>query len=324
MSIVSLPLAGQVVDRFIALLLDHGIAPPADSGIESELLSVTELLKLPTNLSRNLHTGLRAQGAGMFDLAAKLLAVHTQPEFASFRPHLNLFGSPLPNASVTLISPAADTDDVHRKLTELYLGTLAIHIGTNVRLDYPENSRGDNPDVLFDVTPVGDTTKSWAMAIKTISTQSGQTLYQNIEKASRQINAESCTAERGIVVINVQGSLNHQSLWSQRFPTKDHAISAVKDQILTLTAKANHDRPASDWQEALSGKTSPVVLYLAHTVVELRASDGSAVPTILRILLTDSPLGCTDIAAESIACGLNHYMQIIEEGIPGTASQQPR
>ncbi|HEY3851903.1 MAG TPA: hypothetical protein VGL87_13085, partial [Steroidobacteraceae bacterium] len=61
------------------------------------------------------------------------------------------------------------TDDVHRKITELYLGTLALHLGRNVALDDPNEADGDNPDVLFDlVRGDGAPPKRWALAIKTI------------------------------------------------------------------------------------------------------------------------------------------------------------
>lgn len=324
MSVISLPLAGEVVNRFIALLHKHSITPPGGSRIESDLLSVTELLSLPTNLSRNLHAGLRAQGGGMYDLAAKLLAVELQPEFESFIPHLKLFASNVPFASVTQAGPAADTDDVHRRLTELYFGSLAIHIGTNVVLDHPKDSRGDNPDVLFDATQADGVKRRWALAVKSVSTRSGQTLFENIEKASQQINSQSCIADRGIVVIHIQGSLDHLALWSQRFDTEEMAIRAVNEQIVALAKKAGANRPPSEWQDILSGRTSPVVLYMAHAVVELRAADGSGIPTILKVLCRDYPLGYSDNATEWIVCHLNYYMQTVLKGIPGAKDQEPR
>jgi hypothetical protein len=196
MSLTSFENADDIVGRFLALLAKHAISPPPNSGIEAEMLSVTELLDLTKNPSAVVgRPSLLAEAGGIFDLAAKVLAISSQPDFSTFIPHLRLFASQLPLASVVQTTPGAPTDDVHRKISELYLGTLAVHVGTNVALDHPSSSAGDNPDVMFDATrEKGGSKKRWALAIKAIGTTSGQTIFERISEASGQINASACPA----------------------------------------------------------------------------------------------------------------------------------
>jgi hypothetical protein len=326
MSVTSFREADTIVDRFLCLLSKKGIHPPPYSGIESELLSVTELLALTKNLS--VATGrpsLLAEAGGIFDLAAKVLSISNQPEFDSFAPHLGLFSAKLPLASAVQSTKGHATDDVHRKITELYLGSLAIHVGHNVEIDDPGAARGDNPDVLFDcVTEDGETTKRWALAIKTISSTHGQTIFERISDGSKQINAPACQAHRGIVVINAQGALAHSTLWSSLFPNEERAIDALTGQIRGLAQAAGADRPLSEWQEVFSGRTSSIVLYMGHAVVRIATQDNEEIPTVLKVLVVDHPTQCCDAEAESVAWRLNHYMQSITKGHPGHGGKQPQ
>ncbi|CAM2191459.1 conserved protein of unknown function [Paraburkholderia kururiensis] len=325
MTYTSFSTASQIVDRFLSVLASHGISPPRGNVIETELLSAVELLdciKHPQTAAS--RPSLLAEAGGMADLAAKILAVETQSEFHSFLPHLQLFASKEKWASSVQTTSGSATDDVHRKLNELYLGSLAIHIGFNVALDHPHASRGDNPDVMFDFSFDGQPAKRWALAIKTISSQSGQTIFERIAEASRQINATECVAERGIVVINTQGSLNHSHHWSAHYSSLEDASNTLADEIRTLIKKAHENRDDSEWEDLLSGKTSPIVLYLGHTVTHIATPLSNATPSILKVALCDSPVARQDEEALAIAHGINHYMQVITEGIPGDNGQQPR
>jgi hypothetical protein len=323
MSLTSFENADNIVDRFLALLKKHKITPPpVNSGIEAEMLSVIELLDLTKNPSAGVgRPSLLAEGGGIFDLAAKVLAIESQPEFSSFIPHLQLFASKLPLASVVQTIPGDANDDVHRKISELYLGSLAVHVGTNVVLDHPTSSAGDNPDVLFDATRIADgTTNRWALAIKTISTSSGQTIFERISEASVQINAPACVAGRGIVVINTQGALDPaKTLWPTTFKNLDDARDALKERIRTFADAASDKRPSSEWECVLSNKTSPVVLYMGHAVVRISGPGNIEVPTVIKVLYLDKPTETSDEEAESIAWYLNDYMQRITKGNPGTA-----
>ena len=265
---------------------------------------------------------LLAAAGGMYDLAAKLLSIAGEQEFATFTPHLKLFAKPAVYTS-SIQSKAGDPrDDAGRKLTELYVGALAVHFAHDVALDHPEASQGDNPDVMFTTEDVSGARTRWAIAVKSIASRSGQTIFENVLKASAQINAKTCAAERGIVFIAARGSIDHASLWATPFPTLDSAIAALRSELRSLAALADQDRAEDDWNEALTGKTSPLFLLAGQAVVQV-VTDAGPVPTILKMVLEHNPLGRSDANALQVAFHLNHFMQTVVKGDPGSPGQFP-
>lgn len=325
--------ADKIVDRFLNLLANakdnngklKPITPVTGSKAEDNLLSMSNLLEISKNIScANADSRLLAMAGGMYDLAAKILSVENQLEFTKFYDHLNLIANIKVNTSIVQASPGCPTDDTHRKITELYLGCLAIHAGHNVELDSPTNSNGKNPDILFDIIfDEHSCTQRWALAIKTISSNKGQTIYENIKKGGAQI--EQSEAVRGMVVINVQDAIDHDSLWSQIFLNEELAKKALKDQIESLANLPKLDRLIDDWNCIFEdNKTSPVVLYMGHAVVKIKDCEhGSHIPMVMKMLYADLPTTKNDDVAMNIAENLNHYMQIILNGIPGNADYQP-
>ncbi len=53
--------------------------------------------------------------------------------------------------------------------------------------------------------------RRWALALKTLHSRSARTIYDNIKKASDQI--EACEADHGLVVLNVKNLLDYDALW---------------------------------------------------------------------------------------------------------------
>jgi len=324
MSFTSFEDADKIVDRFINVLHMHGVTPAIGSKIESEFLSPLELLESTRSLGALVdNPELLADAAGMYDLAAKLLAVETQPEFDSFIPHLKLFEAGAEFSTAVQPKKGDIRDDVNRKLAELYLGSLAVHFAFNIQLDHPLNSKGDNPDVMFEVKPEEGAPSLWALAIKTVSSRSGQTIFENIQKAAKQIDAAACPANRGMVVINLKGSLQHDELWKSTYNSLDDAKAELLAQIDAIINAAEADRPLSDWEPLFSSRTAPLVFFFAQAVVRLRLPGFNEVPTVLKIAKLANPLGRQDPMAESIGTHLNHFMQSIHLGIAGTLDQMP-
>lgn len=325
MSIIKFECAKNILDKFIELLDRYDITPAIGSEIEGELLSPFQLLEATCDLdSISFSPNLLADAAGIYDLAAKLLAVETQQEFKKFIPHLELFKVKSEFASVVQSKSASILDDTNRKIIELYLGSLAVHFGHNIRLDHPTNSKGDNPDIIFDIEPTcGYPPSTWAFAIKTTSSTSGQTIFENIQKAANQIDAASCPANHGMVIINLKNSLRHEDLWNCKFTSLEDAKKALQSQVNGLIVATEKDRSTSDWELLFSKRTSPIVLYLALAVVRLAPSGELELPTILRVCAAANPLSRADPLAVSIACQLNHWMQSISQGRPGEFGQMP-
>lgn len=324
MSFTSFEDAEKIVDRFIGLLHTLCISPVIGSKIESEFLSPLQLLESIRNLGNLVNCPeLLADAGGMYDLAAKLLAIETQPEFKSFIPHLKLFEAGAEFSTAVQPKNGDIRDDVNRKLAELYLGSLAVHFAFNVQLDHPVSSKGDNPDVMFEVRPDELPPSLWALAIKTVSSRAGQTIFENIQKAAKQIDAAACLAHRGMVVINLKSSLQHDQLWRCTYTSLADAKAALQAQIDTLIAVTETDRPSSDWEPLFANRTAPLVFYFAQAVVRLRLPEGREVPTILKMAKLGNPLGRQDQIAEFIAHQLNEGMQNILRGIPGAPGQAP-
>ena len=232
--------ANDIGDRFLTLLHNRGIHPPPYSKVEDELLSLTQLIEVMKNPSLakgpNEVSVLR-EAAGLHDLAAKVLSVECLPEFDTFVPHLQLIAKHgVRAASITQIKASSIQDDTARKMAELYMGCLAAHVGTEVELDSPTNAKGDNPDVIFKVEPCHPVNhpQHWALAIKTISSHVGQTIFERIEGGAHQIDDQKCNADRGMVVINAKNALDHDKLWYSNYTDLPSAIEALSTQLKHL------------------------------------------------------------------------------------------
>ena len=54
--------------------------------------------------------------------------------------------------------------------------------------------------------------RCWALAIKTISSRSGQTIFERIADGAEQIDRKACIADIGIVIINAKSAIDHEAL----------------------------------------------------------------------------------------------------------------
>jgi hypothetical protein len=319
--------ASDVGDRFLALLHKHGIDPPAGSAMEDELLSLTQLIEVMKNpdLAQGPNrVSILRSAAGVHDLAAKVLSVETIPEFLKFVPHLRLISATkIPRAS--LAQNATSFDDTARKIAELYLGCLAAQVGKDVDLDHPTDAKGDNPDVIFTVeeTCIVKEPKRWALAITTISSHQGQTIFDNIRKGAEQIDSPKCPVDAGMVVINAKNSLCHSALWSPTtpFPDLQAAINALRLQLQRLADTANDDRPQSEWDDLFKSKVVRPVIFMGQSLVSLPTTIHTQTPTPLKMLLAYPAQGSVDPVGNGLAIEMNKHMQLILRGIPGSAGQ---
>jgi hypothetical protein len=320
--------ANDIGDRFLDLLSKHDIQPPIGSALENELLSLTQLIEVMKNpgLAVGEHgVTILTAAAALHDFAAKVLSIEPMAEFKGFIPHLRLIAeSKVAAASFSQNRRSAHDDDTARKMAELYCGCLAAHIGTEVDLDSPTNAKGNNPDVIFKVQE-DDPTKQpqrWALAIKTISSKHGQTIFERIKEGAEQI--ERCPAEKGMVVINAKSALNHNTLWNTAFPDLSSAMDAMRKQLGGLADSADENRPQAEWGDVFSSKTVRPALFLGQSLVRLPTPSGKQLPAALKMLLAYGGSGPLDPIGVGLASSLNHYMQSILQGIPGGNGYPPR
>lgn len=332
MTFVPFQYAHDIGDRFLALLGKHNIHPPTTSSFEDELLSLTQLIEVMKNPDRvqgTMQVTLLRAAAGLHDFAAKVLSAEPLPEFNSFLPHLRLIAqTKIAPASLSQNMPSPYDDDTARKMAELYMGCLAAHVGTEVDLDSPTAAKGDNPDVIFTVTPtvsnIPQPPETWALAIKTISTNQGQTIFERIKEGAKQIDDPKCSAQKGMVVINAKNALDHDALSNATFSSLEEAVDALGKQLNALASHANVNRSQSEWDAIFLKKVKRPVLFLGQSLVYLSTSAGVRTPTALKMLWPYNANGTLDSTALGLANCLNHFMQTILLGNPGAAGSQPR
>lgn len=305
MTFVPYQSAKEVVDAFINLLHDNQISPPAGSRPESELLSMTQLLhdwKNPATHSGN--TQLLRDAAGAHDLAAKVLCARQCPEFRELLPHLKMLAEAPDYARVTQLTRGDGRDDLSRKYAELYLACLAIHCGEGLRLDHPQRSRGDNPDVMLQFMG-----RTWALAVKTISSTQGQTVYENMLNAAVQI--ERSGANHGLIVINTKNVIAHDDLWKASFANEHEATQAIISQVRQICANAEENRSDEEWRRIFARpKVVAPVLFMAQSLVALPIGDAQ-VPTPLKAIAVE-PFGqALHPDAMELAESINMFMALL-------------
>lgn len=321
MALVPFNNAKSVGDRFLELLHRNEIDPQQSSKIEDELLSLLHLIEVTKNpdlAEGDNRLKILRMAAGLHDLAAKLLSIETLPDFRNCLDHLRLISKNAPDASIGQLQAGNIFDDTGRKMAELYLGCLAAHCGENVEFDHPSSAKGDNPDIIFRYRG-----RRWALAIKTISTRQGQTIFERIKDGAIQIDRDSCTADVGMVVINAKDAIDHKALWETVYCDLNEAVAAVGAELDDLVEAACHERPQEEWDELFAGRVARPILLLGQSVVRIRASSGQEVPTPLKMLRMFSAGGANDDTAHEIARALNHFMQTILNGQPGGQSCLP-
>lgn len=319
MTFVPFQHASDIANRFIALLAKEQIVPPNSSQLQDELLSLTELLDIPVRsqivtVSDEHKTGILRAGAGVHDFAAKVLsAVASGGLPRQFVPHLRMLAtSPKFAALMGQNYSGGFGDDLGRKMIELYVACCVSHFASELELDDPENSKGDNPDVIFRPNLSGVAPNLWTIAIKTLGSAKGRTMFENIKRAGEQINADQCKAERGLVLLNARDVLDHDVLWKPKvpFPDLQTAKNALQLQLARLQEAFVKDLPHEEWLGAVGGKVRQPVLILGHTLVSLPGTEGR-VATQLKGLATVDFVGESDQEALAIANALNDCVQTI-------------
>lgn len=309
----------SVGDRFLELLHRLGVDPLRASNFESELLSIRDLLDVWANpsLVANVTEKEKIQraAAGIHDLAAKVLAAEACPEFEGLKPHLELIGRDNLTGAMSQNAAGVYNDDAGRKLAELYMACLAIHCGPGLALDHPVNSKGDNPDVMFNFDG-----QAWALAIKTISTRSGETIFERIEDALVQI--DRCSTDAGLVVINARDAIRHDELLhpAAPFTTLTEANDALQSDVAALQTSLRAARSVTEFQALFAGRKGVCpILFMAQTFVILHPPGLTPLPTALKTFNAFDPTSGANIdpRAQELAASLNHWTQVILRGNPG-------
>lgn len=275
------------------LLLCHDIVVEQGSALEGSILRAVDIgyrwsgasAALVAHDIRDDYRNL----TGVNSLAAQLLAVSDHKDFPQLVPHLRMLNSG--EALQNLKAP--QRDQVSNKLFELFAATLAMQCGTNVLLDDPGQSRGDNPDVLFSVAG-----RRWGIACKALHSLNSEGFIGHLQKGIAQIEASE--ADVGVVFFSLKNVLNHDSYWpitnvaevSGGAPPEFATFvdPTVPFQWLQRDARSIGDKlkaylPKNHLDLEFNGKKSiPGFLTWSHTTTGILVN-GHPAPAAARILL---------------------------------------
>src|SRR5439155_17112367 len=83
---------------------------------------------------------------GLHDLIRRVIRLRRRAGFSKLIPHLQLL-----NSSSVAQNMAAPRDAVAAKILDLLMGRVCLEVGTNLQVDGPLQSYGDDPDSLIDI-----------------------------------------------------------------------------------------------------------------------------------------------------------------------------
>jgi hypothetical protein len=196
-----------------SLLRQHGLEVRSGSILEKVVLSTFDIIYRKQKsgtppADEDIRIGYRNL-IGINELSSLLLAVREHPDFGQLIPHLQLLneGAALQNVR------SSQTDAATNKVFELFAACLALQCGTNISLDSPRKSKGDNPDVLADIAG-----KRWGIACKVLHSLSPEGFIQNLEKGLDQI--ERSPAAVGVVMFNLKNVIDHDRYWPITAPAR--------------------------------------------------------------------------------------------------------
>lgn len=264
--------------EFEEILCAFGVKIGKGSQLEKLALGVLDLFykhQYPLHQDENKDIRLWIREClGINHLVQRTLRVKNHADFAQLAKHLKLLNKGIPAQNVF-----ADVfDHSANKIFELLVATAIMPYSTDLSLDDPEGSKGDNPDVIVKINR-----KRWAFACKVSHAKKGRTLFNNIEKGIDQI--EKCpTADTGVVIINLKNILDHDKYWSilnqeawrrGEEPPKFSGLKSLKEARRVLKEEINEirgiivrDGGLGDLLTLFRNKKSiPAFLLYAHTTV---------------------------------------------------------
>lgn len=212
------------------------------------------------------------QAMGIFDLAAKTNEVANHRDFPNLCAHFRLV---LRESALVQSVSSGVLDQTADKMFELLVGLTVMQIGTDVVLDDPEHSRGDNPDVIATVRG-----RRWGFACKVLHSSNVKTYADTVKKGLEQIRDSE--AETGLVLVSLKEHVAYNSFW-KKDASGDRAWASVEQADRAL------ERSVEDvlhgWEDGFGGAEQVASLF--REVGGVPVVMNYAMPT----LLIDLPTG---------------------------------
>ncbi len=294
------------------ILKEHGVNVPPKSPFEEAALTLTEMEYLRQNpgaydCTKDSREKWR-RALSLADLAEKIVLVRDHLDFPQLVPHLRLLGRA---SDLSQFSFTARENQDNNKTFELYLAAMGLHVMTGCMVDNPEQSKGDNPDIMGHFNG-----KLWALACKAMHSVNPKAFMDRVEEGVKQIQRSA--AERGIVVVNMKNTVNHDALWPAvvqngeyyhlSFPDLDAAHQPITEEFKKLQARLFSllgDERAFYRHLFLGKRASPHILLVYSTVTGLQNSAG---PVFTMLKTMKGLYGCIDHDTEDLANRLNNCL----------------
>lgn len=276
--------AGQIVERLERVLGSYGVVIQPQSELEAICLEIQDLedkrarrSALPAGVD---YRAVMSRAMGVLHFAELLVATFERGRRLDILvPHMRLFNEASVAQNVRRIG-----DDKANKLFELLLALACMSFATEVKLDHPIESNGDNPDVMFH-----DAGIEWGLACKVPNGESMISAYDNIKSAVEQIDRSS--AVRGLVVLNARNWINHDLLWHK---PGGEAIGKPEERDVHW-AWATAEMPFLMLHREADARYGAIVRDKRDELIELFSESEKAAPIVLTFLqsatLIASPFG---------------------------------
>jgi hypothetical protein len=306
----------STTNQFEQLLGEHGINIENGSTLEDVILKIKKISDYSGEpISIDTDQKIRqdfTEAMGISDFMVKIYNHRNHKDFKKLLPHLRLLNC----SSAPQNMKSATTDQGSNKLFELYIALLCMSISNDVDLDDPENSKGDNPDVMFSWNNV-----RWGIACKVVHTKSRKTIIERVLEGYEQIARSS--SEKGIVIVNFKNIVDINKIWPilqapgeeslgiRAFDDKVEAIEILANEVFTIFSpdKTQYSPAEKGLALELAKQIFPGLVAFSH------ASTGVIIgqkpcPTLLR-LLNKIPFGKITDDYDELLAQLNKAMHDI-------------
>jgi hypothetical protein len=254
-------------------------------------------------------------GLGAHDLVRRIIRVREHPDFQALIPHLNLLNVGNPAATVP-----KRIDDASNKLFELFMALLVMKLGTNLRLDNPFSSKGDNPDVQINIGA-----REFAFACKVLNGESPKTAWERFTDGIEQL--EKSDAEVGFVVISLRNIIPHQAVWPAHQVGDKLQYQAWSDlltpmQILLNTAIDLETRILSEYTaENFTARLKdprivPGILTFMQSATGIEHVLVGKMLTILNGVYLINPIDGVDQNSKAVVGRLERQLHFLEDNTP--------
>lgn len=262
----------MLVHRFESVMESYGIAVKPDSRLGDLCLELQDLEDKRLGRSRIQDSDYRrkvSEAIGLLHLIELIIHLADMGRrLDPLIPHMRL----LVGKKECLISqnvPGTGSGRLN-KLFELLMAVACMRFAKQLTLDDPDDSKGDNADVLF----THDDTR-WALACKVPNGPSPESACDNVISGIAQIDRSD--VEEGIVILNARNWIDHDALWPP--PGKDDLQSSAVQDIHWAHLSLKY--PESVLEEEARKRFQAMLAVGQDELIEAIGRSTKAVPAVL-------------------------------------------